>query len=122
MCVYSLIALVGHMQDVVGERPVNVFERYSGDQKKVAGLRERVGQLEQKHEDTGATLDTLDARLTPIEPVLRRWAIQGLEGGDGTAEAAQTLDQLAAIEREIDRVDSDVAGWETEENPVPMPM
>jgi hypothetical protein len=122
LCVYSLIALVGHMQDVVGERPVNVFERYSGDQKKVAGLRDRLGKLELKHEDAAATLDALDARLGPIEAVLRRWAIQGLEGGDGTAEASLTLDQLSAIEREIDGVDSNVTAWETEENPVPMPM
>jgi hypothetical protein len=115
-CVYSLIALVGHMGDVVGERPVNVFERYAADRKKIAACRERLGKLEHQHDDARDGLVLLDKRLDPISAVLRRWSIQGLEGGDGTAEATQTLDQLSSIESEIDRVDSNLLDWERGES------
>jgi hypothetical protein len=114
VCRYSLIALISHMTDVEGGASVNVFHRYHqiGDDKDVprrsiGPQRRRIGRLAAAHPEVEShlpTLDALEARRVALDPTLRQWALQGVEGGDAGPQIRRVLDEMDAIEAEIGRV------------------
>jgi hypothetical protein len=67
-----------------------------------------------------AILDSLDTRLAALEPTLRDWATQGLEG-DGAPGAQRVLDELASIEQALSGVDRELSEAAVEDVPMPPP-
>jgi hypothetical protein len=125
VCTYSMLAFLDHMQDVEGGRAVNVFTRFEGLRRsgdgRVATTRRRLATLEPRHPELsgqGATLNSLDTRLAALEPTLRDWATQGLEG-DGAPGAQRVLAELTSIEQALAAVDRELGQAAVEDLPPP---
>jgi len=130
-CKYSFLAWIGHMKDVEGGRDVNVFTRFehlrtSAKEGRITQVRARVNDLGGSHADFKEKalprLTALDTRLAALQPTLRGWAIKGLEGGDGTADVPRVLDELAAVEKDLDGISNEVDTEEEKDMPPEMPI
>jgi hypothetical protein len=105
-CTYSFLAFLSHMGDVEGNRPVNPFTHHGQIR---SAINDRLPQLEERvktHPDISATRDdiaALSAEMDTIAPILRRWSVQGKEGGEGDEEARRVLNQLDAADGRLAR-------------------
>jgi hypothetical protein len=123
VCTYSLMAFIDHMMDVEGGRPVNVFTRRGQLYGRIRTARERVTAAVDLAPDVAshtATLDSLEQRLDRLGTVMQGWAIRGFEGDDGSAEAKRVLDELDAIESELQAVEQHLA--DVREGSMPQPL
>ena len=117
VCKYSFLAWIGHMMDVEGGRDVNVFTRFDHD--RTSRPEGRITQVRTELETLRGTdaefvertlprLAALDDRLAALEPILRGWAAQGLEAGNGPADAQRVLGELDAVEAEADQIRNEI--------------
>jgi len=124
MCFYSLLALVDHMGDVEGGNAVNVFTRVRGLRARIQPTADRIaGKIGTNPELSThqAAVAGLPARLDAIDPILRRWSIQGLEGGDGTPEVTRVNSEVRAVEDELNAANTAVDNTEFSTQPDPLP-
>ncbi len=124
MCFYDLLSLVDHMSDVEGGRPVNIFTRESGLRARIQPTADRIAAKIGAHPELSthqAAVAGLPARLDAIEPILRRWSIQGLEGGDGTPEVARVTAEVQAVEDALNAANTAVDNAEPSPQPDPLP-
>jgi hypothetical protein len=84
-CTYSFLAFLGHMMDVEGHRPVNPFTHHGQIVSRINSLLPQLEQRVREFPDISAQRDDLRALQTEMQavaPILRRWSLQGKEGGD----------------------------------------
>ncbi|GAA3630869.1 hypothetical protein [Microlunatus ginsengisoli] len=111
-CTYSFLAFLGHMMDVEGHRPVNPFTHHGEINSRIAGLLPQLEQRVAEHPDISTQRDDIRALQTEMQalaPILRRWSLQGKEGGDDE-EARSVLGQLNAADGRLGRADDAIRG------------
>ena len=111
-CTYSFLAFLGHMMDVEGHRPVNPFTHHGQITSRISSLLPQLEQRVAQFPDISAQRDDLRALQTEMQalaPILRRWSLQGKEGGDD-AEARTVLGQLDAADARIGHADDAIRG------------
>jgi hypothetical protein len=121
-CTYEFLAFIGHMTDVVGGRPVNPFTHYGQIREQINSINTQLAHRVTRYPDLARNqteLNALAAQMDAIAPILRRWSVNGLDGGDGTAEAARLLVQLDEADHTLGRARSAVTG--ADESDVPSP-
>lgn len=124
-CFYNLLSLVGHMADVEGGRPVNVFTREPALRARIQPTADRIAGQVAAHPELSthqSAVAGLAARLDTVEPVLRRWSVQGLEGGDGTPEVSRVLGEIQAVENELDSARELLDNLDAGSSPQPLPL
>jgi len=124
-CFYNLLSVVGHMMDVEGGRPVNVFIRESRLRERVEPTLARIAGQIGAHPELGShqtAVAAVPARLDAIRPILRRWSLQGLEGGDGTPEVGRVTAELQSVENVLDAAKNLLDDLAEGSMPQPLPM
>jgi hypothetical protein len=113
-CTYSFLAWLSHMNDVEGNRPVNPFTHHGKIKSEAASLIVRLEDRMRTHPDVSTQRDdlrALQAEMEALAPTLRRWSIQGKEGGDDE-EARTVLNQLSAADGRLARARDALRGSE----------
>ena len=119
-CTYSFLAFLSHMGDVEGNRPVNPFTHHGQIRGKIDELLPQLQERVKSHPDIGTNRDdivALSAEMEALSPILRRWSIQGKEGGDGDEEARRVLNQLEAADGRLSRAKDALRGSEDVPDP-----
>jgi hypothetical protein len=121
-CTYSFLAFISHMTDVEGGRAVNPFTHYDQIRDRISTYSGQLASRVARYPELAtqqAELATLQSQMDAIGPILKRWSIQGLEGGDGTVEASRVLAQLNVADETLARARATIRGADDSDVPDP---
>jgi hypothetical protein len=121
-CWYNLLDFVGHMMDVEGGRPVNVFHRYHQLGDRISRAQGRARSFADRSEEARnqiPVLEQLEQRRVALDDTLRTWATRGFEGTDASEETRRVIRELDDIEARLRRVEDTIRGIQESEVPNP---